>query len=55
MDFSKDPEHSDDLLVRDQKPFNAEPDVVHLVEHDITPENLVYCRNHCKPLNCFSK
>ncbi|KAI0925853.1 hypothetical protein AcV5_008469 [Taiwanofungus camphoratus] len=30
-----------------KKPWNAEPDIAKLVEHCHTPEELVYCRNHC--------
>ncbi|PCH42233.1 molybdopterin binding oxidoreductase [Wolfiporia cocos MD-104 SS10] len=47
MDFSREPPHSDKLQVRKDHPWNAEPDVAALVEHPITPEELVYCRNHC--------
>lgn len=28
------------------QPFNAEPPTSSLVEFDVTPEDLVYCRNH---------
>ena len=28
------------------QPFNAEPPTSALVEFDLTPEDLVYCRNH---------
>ncbi|EED84273.1 predicted protein [Postia placenta Mad-698-R] len=47
MDFSREPAHSDQLQVRKAHPWNAEPDVATLVEHPLTPEHLVYCRNHC--------
>lgn len=47
MDFSKEPQHSDKLEVLDKEPFNAEPDVAELITHSLTPDELVYCRNHC--------
>lgn len=48
MDFSGEPAHSSRLQVRDEKPYNAEPDVAQLIEHELTPDELVYCRNHCE-------
>ncbi|OBZ71999.1 Sulfite oxidase [Grifola frondosa] len=38
--------HSNHLVVRGIDPFNAEPKASALVEFALTPENLVYCRNH---------
>ncbi|KAG6896559.1 hypothetical protein C0992_007452 [Termitomyces sp. T32_za158] len=38
--------HSDLLKVQGDRPFNAEAPVASLVEFNITPEDLVYCRNH---------
>ncbi|KAG6820490.1 hypothetical protein H0H93_016552 [Arthromyces matolae] len=46
MDYSAEPPHSELLTVQAQQPFNAEAPVGSLVEFDITPEDLVYCRNH---------
>lgn len=46
MDYSAEPLHSDILVVQGSKPFNAEPPVAPLVEFHLTPEDLVYCRNH---------
>ncbi|KAK2463475.1 hypothetical protein APHAL10511_004561 [Amanita phalloides] len=37
---------SESLLIRSLRPFNAEPPVSVLVEFQVTPEDLVYCRNH---------
>lgn len=34
------------LVVRSQKPFNAEPQLDLLVQHEITPTDLFYVRNH---------
>ncbi|OCH95336.1 molybdopterin binding oxidoreductase [Obba rivulosa] len=52
MDFSNEPQHSVQLIARAEKPWNAEPELDKLVQHNITPEELVYCRNHSpiKPL-----
>lgn len=36
------------LKVLGEEPFNAEPDLVKLLQHQLTPVELVYCRNHCK-------
>ncbi|KAJ7578123.1 Oxidoreductase, molybdopterin-binding domain-containing protein [Mycena floridula] len=42
-----EPAHSSRLTtVQAQEPFNAEPPVEDLVEFNITPEELVYARNH---------
>lgn len=46
MDFSADPPYSALLDVRGTQPINAEPTAASLVEFNITPEKLVYCRNH---------
>jgi len=46
MDYSAEPQHSSLLQVRGIQPFNAEPFAASLVEFNITPENLLYCRNH---------
>ena len=46
MDYSCEPEHSTHLVVRGEHPFNAEPSAAALVEFPLTPEELVYCRNH---------
>ncbi|KAI9000480.1 molybdopterin binding oxidoreductase [Trametes punicea] len=46
MDYSNEVPHSDLLIVRAQEPYNAEPSAAALVEFPITPEELVYCRNH---------
>ena len=46
MDFTREVEHSDRLVVRGDRPFNAEPVAAGLVEFKYTPEELIYCRNH---------
>ncbi len=46
MDYSEEVSHSDHLIIRGTEPFNAEPTAAALVEFPITPEDLVYCRNH---------
>jgi sulfite oxidase len=46
MDYSAEPTHSELLFVQANQPFNAEPPTSALVEFDLTPEDLVYCRNH---------
>lgn len=46
MDYSCEPDHSTRLVIRGKEPFNAEPTAAALVEFPITPEELVYCRNH---------
>ena len=46
MDYSREVVHSDLLLVRGHEPFNAEPKTSALVEFKVTPDDLVYCRNH---------
>ena len=46
MDYSTEPEHSNLLNIQEKQPFNAEPTAASLVEFSITPEDLVYCRNH---------
>ena len=46
MDFSREVDHPDVLIVRGEQPFNAEPPIAALVEYGVTPEELVYCRNH---------
>ncbi|KAH9481542.1 Sulfite oxidase [Psilocybe cubensis] len=46
MDYSSEPQHSTLLNIQETQPFNAEPSAAALVEFPITPEDLVYCRNH---------
>lgn len=46
MDYSTEPPHSDLLTIQGTEPFNAEAPVEALVEFNLTPEDLVYCRNH---------
>lgn len=46
MDYSHEVPHSQLLVVRGKEPFNAEPKASALVEFSITPDDLVYCRNH---------
>lgn len=46
MDYSREAPHSELLLVRGSQPFNAEPQASALVQFAITPDDLVYCRNH---------
>lgn len=48
MDYSVEPLHSKRLIVQGAQPFNAEPSVRALVQQGITPDELVYCRNHSK-------
>ncbi|KAI0805951.1 Oxidoreductase, molybdopterin-binding domain-containing protein [Irpex lacteus] len=37
---------SNKVIVHDEKPYNAEPPLETLVQHHITPVDLVYARNH---------
>ena len=46
MDYSAEPPYSALLDVRGTQPINAEPTAAALVEFNLTPEDLVYCRNH---------
>ncbi|THU97277.1 molybdopterin binding oxidoreductase [Dendrothele bispora CBS 962.96] len=46
MDYSQEPHHSEHLIIQAKEPFNAEAPVAALVELAITPEDLVYARNH---------
>ncbi|KAJ7494581.1 Oxidoreductase, molybdopterin-binding domain-containing protein [Mycena galericulata] len=46
MNYANEPQRSELLLVQGTEPFNAEPPASELVEFDVTPEDLVYCRNH---------
>ncbi|KAF8150560.1 Oxidoreductase, molybdopterin-binding domain-containing protein [Crassisporium funariophilum] len=46
MDYTCEPEHSSLLSIQEKEPFNAEPPASSLVEFTLTPEDLVYCRNH---------
>ncbi|GLB40590.1 putative sulfite oxidase [Lyophyllum shimeji] len=46
MDYSTEPPRSQLFIVQSAQPFNAEPPVSSLVEFNITPHDLVYCRNH---------
>jgi sulfite oxidase len=41
-----DPPPSNLLVVRTAQPFNAEPNASALVEFQLTPDDLFYCRNH---------
>lgn len=43
--------HSDRLIAHQESPWNAEPDVRELIKYTYTPEELVYCRNHCKSVH----
>lgn len=54
MDYTTEPAHSDRLDIQQAKPFNAEPSAADLVEFSLTPEELVYCRNH-GPVRLFDK
>lgn len=46
MDYTSEPPSAILPNVRGTHPFNAEPFVSSLVEFNITPEDLLYCRNH---------
>lgn len=46
MDYDNEPTHSELLVIQGKEPFNAEPTASSLVEFQLTPEELVYCRNH---------
>jgi len=46
MDYSNEPPHSPLLDIQETRPFNAEPSAAALVEFPLTPEDLIYCRNH---------
>src|SRR5271168_2882846 len=48
LDFSNEPiDRPKELHVHQEKPFNAEPhDLAELINHNITPTELVYGRNH---------
>jgi len=46
VDYSEEPTHSSLLTVQGARPFNAEAPAASLVEFDLTPEDLMYCRNH---------
>ncbi|TDL25781.1 molybdopterin binding oxidoreductase [Rickenella mellea] len=46
MDYSREVEHHQHVIVRGRQPFNAEPHGAALVEFKYTPEELMYCRNH---------
>ncbi|KAH8100028.1 Oxidoreductase, molybdopterin-binding domain-containing protein [Cristinia sonorae] len=35
------------LNVKSEQPWNAQPAVEELIKHPLTPEDLMYCRNHC--------
>lgn len=52
IDYSQEVQHpqADRLIVRGDRPFNAEPTAAQLVEFDYTPEELIYCRNHSMAL-----
>lgn len=46
LDYSSEPQRSTQLIVRKDKPFNAEPQLRDLVQHYITPEPYLFCRSH---------
>ncbi|KAG1438307.1 hypothetical protein G6F56_012693 [Rhizopus delemar] len=47
LNYSQDPKHEEHtLIIRKEAPFNAEPSLLDLVQHYITPETLFFCRNH---------
>jgi hypothetical protein len=47
LDYTSEPPRDRlQLIVRKDKPFNAEPNLPDLVEHPITPLNRFFCRNH---------
>ncbi|ORY96645.1 hypothetical protein BCR43DRAFT_492035 [Syncephalastrum racemosum] len=46
LDYSSEPQRSTPLIVRKDKPFNAEPQLRDLVQHYITPEPYLFCRSH---------
>lgn len=46
MEYTSEPPHSEILKVQGINPFNAEAPTSSLVEFNLTPEDLVYCRNH---------
>jgi sulfite oxidase len=47
LEYTNEPERStDDLIVRKDKPFNAEPKVNLLVQNYVTPDPLFFHRNH---------
>lgn len=46
MNYSAEPPYSALLDVRGTQPINAEPTAAALVEFSVTPEDLIYCRNH---------
>ncbi|KAG2018151.1 sulfite oxidase [Coprinopsis cinerea AmutBmut pab1-1] len=54
MDYTNEPPHSSLLTIQAKEPFNAEPSAAALVEFPITPEDLVYCRNH-GPVRVFDE
>lgn len=48
MDFSKEPPHSDYLTAKSEQPWNAEPELSELIKYSLTPEELIFSRNHGK-------
>ncbi|KAI8327692.1 Oxidoreductase, molybdopterin-binding domain-containing protein, partial [Chlamydoabsidia padenii] len=53
LDYSTEPSRQQlELIVRKDKPFNAEPSLPNLVQHSITPVNKFFCRSH-GPLPCL--
>ncbi len=44
--YAADPSRNERLVVRSQKPFNAEPSLKDLVCEHVTPNGLFYVRNH---------
>lgn len=47
LDYTSEPPRDHlELIVRKDKPFNAEPNLPDLVQHAITPLGRFFCRNH---------
>lgn len=47
LDYSKEPSrHTHQLIIRKDKPFNAEPRLQDLVKHYITPDQFHFIRSH---------
>jgi sulfite oxidase len=47
LEYAQEPERDlNGLIIRNDKPFNAEPHVSLLVQHYITPDPLFFHRNH---------
>lgn len=54
MDYTSEPPSSQLLTIQGTQPLNAEPPSSALVEFPITPDALVYCRNH-GPVRLFDE